>query len=134
MKTTDKQIARARGYALLAELLIRGPAWADASALAMIADDPPGAEELAAQFVAAFDLGVPPYASVLLERDGCVGGEVTRRVLDAMAIDGYSPVSDAVAACHLGVLLAHAARLCRAGRDARATEVLHLHVLGWLPA
>jgi nitrate reductase assembly molybdenum cofactor insertion protein NarJ len=101
---------------------------------AIVADDAGDAESIAAQYVAAFDLGVPPTASAFLEPDGRVGGSVTTAIADAIARDGLVPATDEVGACHLGVVLHHAARLCAGGRDRAATAFLRAHALTWVPA
>jgi len=129
-----RTLARARGYRLLSELLLHGAASCGADEIATIDPEAVDSDELDTQYVAAFDLGVPPYASTFLERDGMVGGAVTRAAADAMQRDGELPVTDEVGACHLGVLLGHAARLCATGRDRDAARFVARHVLPWLPA
>ncbi len=127
-------IARARGYAVLSELLLGGGVTLDPRAVAAIDPQATDLDELATQYVAAFDLGVPPYASTFLEPDGIVGGSITCAIADAIGTDGQRPATDEVAACHLGVLLGHAARLCGSGRDGDAADFLRRFVLPWLPA
>jgi TorA maturation chaperone TorD len=126
-------VARARGYHLLAGMLLRGPARVPAEQLAAVFPGAPDHDDLAAEFVAAFDLGVPPYASVFLEADGRAGQTVSRHAVDVIAADGLAPITEDVAACHVGVLLGHAGRLCAAGEVRRAGAFVDAEILSWLP-
>lgn len=140
MTPRAKMLARARGYEMLARLLLHGGRRVDPTALSVISDAPSDHDhhhdhdELCSQYVTAFDLGVPPYASVFLEPTGRVGGSVTLAVSDDIAGAGLLPVTDEVGACHVGVMLGHMGRLCRRGRGEEAGKFAHRHVLGWLPA
>lgn len=125
---------RARGYAVLSRLLLDGAHGVDPSLAKVFVEGPVDDAELRSQYVAAFDLGVPPYASALLESTGRVGGAVTRVISDAMAEQGPPPQSEQLAADHLGVLFAHLARQCRAGRETEAARFAASYVLSWLPA
>lgn len=134
MTPGDRAVARARGYRLLGELLLHGPDRADRRALDALLVEPTDPEILATQFVTAFDLGVPPYASAFLELDGRAGGAVSGAAADAIRSDGFEPMTDAVAPCHIGVLLAHAGALCADGREHRAARFVSVHLLRWMPS
>ncbi|MGH1346161.1 MAG: molecular chaperone TorD family protein [Nannocystales bacterium] len=127
MVTTDAQ--RVRGYRVLARLLEDGAAGVPAEIAAVFdASADPG--ELRSQYVAAFDLGVPPYASVFLESDRCVGGQVTAALADRME----TGAATGPAACHLAVQLEHVARRLEAGDGEEAVAFLREALLAWLPA
>ena len=46
--------------------------------------------------------------------------------------DGFVPITDEVAACHLGVLLGHLYALTRTGRHDRARAFARDHLAGWI--
>ena len=125
--------ARARGYRLLSRLFIRGPSEIRRRDLQAIGGEPPSIEALETSFVAAFDLGVPPYASTFLAPDGRTGTEVTREITEST----LPPLVDApfdVAPCHLGALLAQLAALTSCGRSEAAAQMSGASLLTWLPA
>lgn len=118
---------RARGYAVLAQLLEHGATGVDPE-LARVFDPDVDPDALRSEYVAAFDLGVPPYASAFLEADRCVGGRVTSAITDRI---GHAPP---LSSCHLATGLGHAAALLRAGQGERARAFVGDVVLPWLPA
>ncbi len=124
--TTDLQ--RAAGYEVLAQLLEHGAAEVDPE-LARLFDPASNPDDLRSEFVAAFDLGVPPFASAFLEADRCVGGRVTIAVGDRMG----SQVGSELAACHLAAQLGHVSRLLSARAWDPARLFVHDVVLTWLP-
>lgn len=124
--TTDLQ--RAAGYEVLALLLERGAADVDPE-LARLFDPSTNPDDLRSEYVAAFDLGVPPFASAFLEPDRCVGGQVTTAVGDRMG----AHVGTKLAACHLATQLGHVARLLSARAWEPARRFVHDVVLAWLP-
>jgi nitrate reductase assembly molybdenum cofactor insertion protein NarJ len=91
-------------------------------------------EEIEASYVAAFDLGVPPYASVFLEPDGGIGGATTLAVEGAILGAGLHPTTADVAADHLGVMLVHLGTLGQQRRHDEAAEFAARHLVDWLPA
>ncbi len=123
--------ARARAYGLLSRLLLSGGD-IDPDMAAHFVDGEVDPEDAATRYVATFDLGVPPYASTFLAEDGRVGGERTTRIADEIARDGFLPITDEVAACHLGVLLGHMYALVATGRDGRAREFARDHIASWI--
>ena len=133
MNREEERIARARGYHLLSRLLLDGGREVPVAAIGVVTAPGTDPEVLQTEYVAAFDLGVPPYASTFLEDDGLVGGAVTRRTADAIHSHGSGPVSTDVAADHLGVMLAHLASLCRVGVESEAARFANEHLLTWLP-
>lgn len=126
MANTDCQ--RARGYRVLARLLEDGAAGVE-PAVAAVFDATAKPEDLRSEYVAAFDLGVPPFASAFLEADRCVGGQVTANLADRM----QTGASTGPAACHLGVQLAYVARRLDAGDAAEARAFVREAILAWLP-
>lgn len=127
MANTDSQ--RARGYRVLARLLEDGAEGVE-PAVAAVFDATAKPEELRSEYVAAFDLGVPPYASAFLEADRCVGGHTTASLADRM----QTGASTGPAACHLGVQLAYVARRLDAGDAAEARAFVREAILSWLPS
>ncbi len=125
--TTDLQ--RAAGYEVLAQLLEHGAADVDPE-LARLFEPTSNPDDLRSEFVAAFDLGVPPFASAFLEADRCVGGRVTTAVGDRMG----AQVGTELAACHLAAQMGHASRLLSARAWEPARLFVHDVVLTWLPA
>ena len=93
MNREDERIARARGYHLLSRILLEGAREVPPAAMSLVIPEGTDPEVLQTEYVAAFDLGVPPYASTFLEKDGLVGGAVTRNVADAIHAYGKGPVS-----------------------------------------
>ena len=134
MSRENERIARARGYHLLSRMLLEGAREVPAAAVSLVVPDGTDLEELQTEYVAAFDLGVPPYASTFLDKDGLVGGAVTRNVADAIHAYGKGPVSTDVGADHLGVMLAHLGNLCRVGVESEAARFAREYLLSWLPA
>ncbi len=120
---------RARGYRVLARLLQEGALGVDA-AVAAVFDATTDAEALRSEYVAAFDLSVPPYASAFLEANRCVGGPVTAMLADRMQIGA----STGPAACHLGVQLEYVARRLEVGDAQEAGAFVRDGILVWLPA
>lgn len=125
--TTDLQ--RAAGYEVLAQLLEHGAADVDPE-LARLFEPTSNPDDLRSEFVAAFDLGVPPFASAFLEADRCVGGRVTTAVGDRMG----AHLGTELAACHLAAQLGHTSRLLSASAWEPARLFVHDVVLTWLPA
>lgn len=140
MTPAQEAVARARGYALLGRLLLAGMRGGELASLASIpglADGVDGSadpDRIAAEFVTAFDLGVPPYASAFLEESGHVGGAVTRAVEDDIRASGLQPWTDEVAADHLGVLLGHLGALIGRRAEAQAQRFASRWILPWLPS
>lgn len=133
MNPEDVRIARARGYHLLAHMLLEGAREVPAAVMLLVLPAQTDPEELQTEYVAAFDLGVPPYASTFLEEDGQVGRSVTRAVADAIHSRGKGPISTDVGADHLGVMLGHLASLCRVGLESEASRFARDYLLTWLP-
>jgi TorA maturation chaperone TorD len=125
--TTDLQ--RAAGYEVLAQLLLHGAADIDPE-LARLFDSSTNPDALRSEYVAAFDLGVPPFASVFLEADRCVGGHVTTAIGDRM---GASAAAE-LGACHLAAQLKHVTAVLAARQWAPARLFVHDVVLAWLPS
>lgn len=109
---------RARGYAVLAELIEHGATGVEPE-VARLFDPQVEADTLRAEYVAAFDLGVPPYASAFLEADRCVGSQVTSSIADRMGTSGGM----GLAACHLATQLRHVAALLARGEPGGARFV-----------
>lgn len=126
MANTDTQ--RARGYRVLAQLLEDGAAGVDPG-IAAVFDATASPEDLRSEYVAAFDLGVPPYASAFLEADRCVGGQVTAMLADRMR----TGASTGPAACHLGVQLEYVAHRLEVGDAGEALAFARGAMLSWLP-
>jgi len=126
--TTDAQ--RGAGYGVLAQLLEHGATGVDPE-VARLFDASVDAESLRSEYVAAFDLGVPPYASAFLEADRCVGSAVTSSIADRM---GAGANATGLAACHVASGLGHVSRLLTAGQWGEAKLFVHDVVLAWLPA
>lgn len=127
MKTTlTPQQARrawARLYALAGHLLLDGwtpDALADARQLPVLAEALPDvdADHLAARHHAAFGLGVPPYAGVLVGAEGHLGGDRARRAGELLRRAGQTSPRRDVEADHLGVLLRAVGFLVAAEADA----------------
>ncbi len=129
MAAAVDQEQRAAGYGVLAQLLEHGAADID-PALVRVFDASANPEELRSEYVAAFDLGIPPFASAFLEADRCVGGEVTTTVGDRMG----TAVPGGLAACHVAAQLGHVSRLLSMGQWGPARLFVHDVVLAWLPA
>jgi TorA maturation chaperone TorD len=135
----ERTEALARGYALLGRLLVQGASADELATLAAIPglgdalDPTTDPDEVATQYVTAFDLGVPPYGSAFVDPSGHVGGPVTRAVGDDIAAAGLQPWTDEVAADHLGVLLGHLAAVV-AVSESDARRFATQHVMSWLPA
>lgn len=127
MANTDPQ--RARGYRVLARLLEDGAAGVEPG-VAAVFDASADPAQLRSEYVAAFDLGVPPYASAFLEADRCVGGQVTASLADRM----HTGASTGPAACHLAVQLEYVARQLGAGQGDEARAFVRDVILPWLPA
>ena len=127
MTTTDQQ--RAAGYHVLAQLLEEGAEEVDPE-LALLFDPKVDADVLRSEYVAAFDLGVPPFASAFLEAERCVGGRVTAAVGDRMGEGGGTTL----AACHVAAQLHHVTALLARGRWGQARLFVHDVLLTWLPA
>lgn len=127
MVNTDAQ--RVRGYRVLARLLEDGAAGVPAE-IALVFDATADPQSLRSEYVAAFDLGVPPYASAFLEADRCVGGRVTATLADRMETGATA----GPAACHLAVQLEFVARRLEAGHGDEAVAFVRDAVLSWLPA
>ena len=123
--------ARARAYGLLSRLLLSGGDIAP-DMVAYFVDGDVDLEKAATSYVATFDLGVPPYASTFLAEDGRVGGARTGQIADEIVRDGFMPITDEVAACHLGVLLGHMYALWATGREDRARAFARDHIASWI--
>jgi hypothetical protein len=110
-------------------------------ALAAVVTAPPGpalasalglADLDAEAHTAAFVLDAVPYAGWVLDPDGVIGGEATRRVADFYRAVGLGPTAEPD---HLGRLLSLLAGLRGRGRRSRlvrGTLVLE-HLVSWLP-
>jgi nitrate reductase assembly molybdenum cofactor insertion protein NarJ len=132
---SGEAIARARGLSLLGRMLLGRMAADELSIVTRFAGvDAPPREEIEASYVAAFDLGVPPYASVFLELDGGIGGATTLAVEAAILGAGLHPTTADVAADHLGVMLVHLGALGQQRRRDEAAEFAARHLIDWLPA
>lgn len=125
--------ARASAYGLLSRLLLSG-GHIEPEMATYFVDGEVDPEEAATGYVAAFDLGVPPYASTFVADNGRVGGAHTTRIHDEIIRDGFVPITDEVAACHLGVLLGHLYALTRTGRHDRTRAFARDHVASWITA
>ncbi len=120
---------RAAGYDVLAGLLEHGAAGVE-PAVARLFDPSAEPDDLKSEYVAAFDLGTPPFASSFLEADRCVGGQVTTAIGDRMGVGmGTGP-----APCHLAAQLGYVSALLGHGQDEPAALFVHDVVLSWLPA
>jgi TorA maturation chaperone TorD len=151
-------IARGRGraYALLAELVSRGPTEATlepmraSESLARALDSYPGQslDEAAADHQFVFGLSVPPHEGAFLDPRGEVGGPLTDRLRDAYAELGVAHDPRGEGAEHLATQLralgfasASQAKALDEGREADADELgarmrtfLDRHLLRWLPS
>lgn len=122
-------------------------------ALAVLADPPGeaharlaealglGAPPTAAEHTGAWVLGLTPYASVYLGREGMIGGEARDRVAGFWRAVGFTPPAEPD---HLGALLGLYAALAESGAGeqepaqrhllGRARDaLLHEHLAPWLP-
>jgi TorA maturation chaperone TorD len=153
-KRADIARGRGRAYALLAELVARGPTEltlepARASeAIARALDAYPSLDEAAADHQFVFGLSVPPYEGAFLDPRGDVGGPLNDRLRDAYAALGVANDPRGEGAEHLATQLralgfasASEAELLRSGRDAdvaalerRVRDFLDRHLLRWLPS
>lgn len=109
----------------LAAVVVAPPGPALASALGLADLD-------AEAHTAAFVLDAVPYAGWVLDPDGVIGGEATRRVADFYRAVGLGSTAEPD---HLGRLLSLLAGLWGRGRPARlvrGTLVLE-HLVSWLP-
>lgn len=120
---TTSRPAWSRLYALAGHLLLDG--WSPDAvqavrALPALAEALPDldADRLAARHHAAFGLGVPPYAGVLLGAEGHMGGEQAREAADLLRRTGWKSTRTDVEADHLGLLLRAAGFLLAAEVDA----------------
>ena len=126
MTTTDHQ--RAAGYHVLAQLLEHGATDVDPE-LARLFDPKVDPDGLRSEYVAAFDLGIPPFASAFLEAERCVGGRVTAAIGDRMGEGG----AVGLAACHVAAQLHHVTALLARGQWGQARLFVHDVLLTWLP-
>lgn len=126
MTTTDQQ--RAAGYHVLAQLLEQGAADVDPE-LARLFDPQVDPDGLRSEYVAAFDLGIPPFASAFLEADRCVGSRITAAIGDRMGEGGGT----GLAACHVAAQLHHVTALLARGQWGQARLFVHDVLLTWLP-
>ena len=131
---SEEMQALARGYALLGRMLLGHMSTAELADAVALPGLCPAEDDVEASYVTAFDLGVPPYASVFLDPRGHAGGAVTQRVEAAIRGAGLQPTTDEVAADHLGVMLVHLGTLTSLGRREEAADFAARHLLGWLPA
>lgn len=147
---TDAQacVARGRAYDLLGDLFRVGPErlqhLAAVQALAPFVPERVD-DDVRAAWHGLFANEVTPVASAFLEPSGCLGGDLTAALWDAMRAGGFVPSTEPD---HLGTQLAYLSWLAgaeadawRDGEDARAQEIsdrarafLADHVLTWLGA
>jgi len=127
--TERTDATRAPGYDVLASLLEHGANGVEPD-LARLFDPSVDPEQLRSQYVAAFDLGVPPFASAFLEADRCVGSAVTAVIGDRM---GGRAGAD-LAACHVAAQFRHVAGLLVSDQGDAAAVFVHDVILAWLPA
>ncbi len=127
--TAPTDAARAPGYDALASLLEHGARGVEPD-LARLFDPSADPGELRSQYVAAFDLGIPPYASAFLEADRCVGSAVTAAIGDRMG----NGAGTELAACHISAQLRHVAGLLVSEQSEAAALFVHDVILAWLPA
>jgi len=149
-------IARGRGraYALLADLVSRGPTESTLDAarasdgLAAALASYPDLDEAAAAHQHAFGLSVPPYEGAFLDAEGSVGGDCTSRLRDRFRSMGFVNDPRAEGPEHLATQLRALAFLSAAEADAQEDEradalevieahargLLDAHLLRWLPS
>jgi TorA maturation chaperone TorD len=140
-------LARARAYALFAELLDRS---VDERCLELASLHPELAaivakssvEAIAADHCFVFDLTVPPFEGLVRDPEARVGNEVASRVQQTLSELGIELAGDAESE-HLAVQLEVMARLCTREAEATSEEerslaragcatMLDRHLLGWL--
>lgn len=134
----DTGDVRARAYRLLSRLYLRGIGPADLPLLEEVPDlagllpDPFDADEAAAEHQRLLQREVLPFASVFLETDGALGGDVSAAVGRRFEAAGRSrPTSEAPD--HLGRELELVAALGEGAAD-EVVAFLDGHLLWWLPS
>jgi len=129
---------RASAYDVLSDLYLRGvtaevvPLLMDVPDLVDFLVDPVEGDEWAAEHHRLFELQVLPYASVFLEADARLGGDVTALVQRRL-VDAGLPRPTSEPADHLGRELQLMAALAGAPTPDDALAFLDGHLLWWLP-
>ncbi len=153
---SDAEVARGRGraYALLADLVSRGPTAATlppartSVVLAEALDSYANVDDAAADHQHVFGLSVPPFEGVFRDPEGHVGGACTDLLRDRYAAMGFAHDPRGEGVEHLSTQLRALAFLSVAEADAReddatpqieavrvlAREFLDAHLLLWLPS
>lgn len=153
---TDAAVARGRGraYALLADLVSRGPTASTLPAartsvmLAEALDSYANLDDAAADHQHVFGLSVPPFEGVYRDPEGQVGGECSDRLRDRYAALGFAHDPRGEGVEHLSTQLRALAFLSVAEADAceddatpqidavraLARDFLDAHLLLWLPS
>ncbi|MBW2463698.1 MAG: molecular chaperone TorD family protein [Deltaproteobacteria bacterium] len=153
---SDAEVARGRGraYALLADLVSRGPTASTlppartSAVLAEALDSYADLDDAAADHQHVFGLSVPPFEGVYRDPEGQVGGACTDRLRDRYAALGFAHDPRGEGVEHLSTQLRALAFLSVAEADAReddatpqldavcdlARDFLDAHLLLWLPS
>ena len=139
MRPRDESLARSRLYSLLATLFLKG---LTSETLPLVRDLPVLSDELppeidleqaAADHFDLFQMEVPPYASVFLEPEVRLGGEVASTVARMYEVGGFRDEAPD-ASDHVAAELKHLSNLCAVDAWDSQGRFLLDHATWWLPA
>jgi TorA maturation chaperone TorD len=139
LRPRDESLARSRLYSLLAMLFLKG---LTSETLPLVRQMPVLSDELppeidlehaAADHFDLFQMEVPPFASVFLEPEVRLGGDVASAVARMYEVAGFQG-EGSEGADHVATELTHLSTLCAADAWDSQGRFLLDHVTWWLPA